>query len=214
MCLSVSGALRGLHPDHGRETLAVRWTLLAFLQVRELTFSRVGLRDKRFAKASDRLQVYGIKHAEAQFLHTYRLVGSVEKGVEREVAFGPGCSASLFIAVCGMVGPSTNSLHLPSSLLSLVLPTKLADSFHCTWGALKQALKGRYSTHSSLMFSAVRKQCPPMRRCARAAIGTNALHCGDRFERMALLWGGFEPSKRLAHFSQRKGCVAKNKLIC
>jgi hypothetical protein len=103
MCLSVSGALRGLRPDHGRETLAVRWTLLAFLQVRELTFSRVGLRDKRFAKASDRLQVYGIKHAEAQFLHTYRPVGSGEKGVEREVAFGPGCSASLFIAVCGMV---------------------------------------------------------------------------------------------------------------
>jgi hypothetical protein len=136
MCVSVSGALHGLRPDHGRETLAVRWTFLVLLQVRELTFSRVGLRDKLFGKASDRLQVFGIKEAEAQFLHSYRLVGSVEKGV----AVGPGCSASLFIAACCMVVPFTNSLHVSSSLLSLVLPTELANYFHCKWGALKQAL--------------------------------------------------------------------------
>src|SRR6266487_4257938 len=27
----------------------------------------------------------------------------------------------------------------------------------------------------------------------RAAMGTSALHCGERFESMASLWGGFEP---------------------
>src|SRR5207248_10389608 len=45
------------------------------------------------------------------------------------------------------------------------------------------------------MSSAVRKNCPH-EKVFRAEMGTIALHCGEKFERMAPLWGGLGPSKR------------------
>jgi len=40
------------------------------------------------------------------------------------------------------------------------------------------------------------KEVPSHEKVFRAAMGTSALHCGERFESMAPQWRGFESSKR------------------
>src|SRR6266480_3078570 len=116
--------------------------------------------------------------------------------------FLPLCLCSFFCSVVrsfthgSLMCSAVRKKCSPDIFFRVIHALRCPSYFQYKEGALKQALKERSSTHGSLMCSAVRKKRLPMRRDARATMGTSALHCGERFESMAPQWRGFESSKR------------------